>query len=84
MARDVGLAPVLLVVALASCAETRRSLGEECLKNDDCLSGLCVARACDHPSDTLERPLPATPAPTSTTPVDAAADVRGDAPGGGG
>ena len=28
------------------CGETRRGTGEECLRNDDCLSGVCSARVC--------------------------------------
>ncbi len=35
------------VAAVAvSCAETRRGLGEECLKSDDCLSGICAGQRC--------------------------------------
>src|SRR5579883_5106 len=30
-----------LAVALGACAEGRRSLGEACLKDTDCLSGIC-------------------------------------------
>ena len=37
------LAPALFALA---CTETRRGLGEECLKGEDCLSGLCVAQEC--------------------------------------
>lgn len=76
------LAAVALVALSGfACAETRRALGEECIKNDDCLSGVCVARACDDPPTSLERPLPPTPAPdAATTQGDAGADARGDAP----
>jgi hypothetical protein len=81
-----SLALVALAVPVAACAETRRAVGEECLKNDDCLSGVCVARACDHPASSLDRPLPPTP-PTATATqdasLDAIADVRGDGPSGG-
>lgn len=35
-----------LVVGAAACGETRRPIGEECLRDEDCLSGLCAARAC--------------------------------------
>lgn len=41
--------PSSLVIALAcgdACMETRRSLGEDCLKNDDCLSGICSQLHC--------------------------------------
>ncbi|MGH7281691.1 MAG: hypothetical protein ACRELY_09230 [Polyangiaceae bacterium] len=29
-----------------ACTETRRGLGEECLKGEDCISNLCVAQIC--------------------------------------
>ncbi|MDP9001140.1 MAG: hypothetical protein M3O46_13650 [Myxococcota bacterium] len=38
-----------LAIALAlesACMETRRSLGEDCLKNDDCLSDVCSQLHC--------------------------------------
>jgi len=37
------VAPGLLALA---CTETRRGLGEECLKGEDCISNLCVAQIC--------------------------------------
>lgn len=37
----------LLLVALATaCGEVRRPIGDECLRGDDCLSGVCSAREC--------------------------------------
>jgi hypothetical protein len=42
----VGAAVVLAVLALLACAETRRPLGEDCLKNGDCLSGVCAGLRC--------------------------------------
>jgi hypothetical protein len=32
--------------ALAACGETRRPIGDECLRDDDCLSGVCADRVC--------------------------------------
>ncbi len=32
-----------------ACGETRRPHGGECLRDDDCLSGRCEARACAEP-----------------------------------
>ena len=43
--RALVLVGVVGALALA-CTETRRSLGEDCLKNDDCLSGICAQLAC--------------------------------------
>jgi hypothetical protein len=43
----VACAPFLVFVAFATaCGETRRALGEDCLREDDCLSGFCVSRTC--------------------------------------
>ena len=38
-----GLAGVTLAYA---CAQARRTNGEECLKSEDCLSGVCVQLVC--------------------------------------
>jgi len=39
---------VVALVGLAggACSEQRRSLGEDCLKGDDCLSNTCSAQRC--------------------------------------
>jgi hypothetical protein len=31
---------------LAACGETRNPIGDECLRGDDCLSGVCSSRTC--------------------------------------
>ena len=36
----------LFVGMLGACAETRRTTGEDCLKADDCLSGVCSSQRC--------------------------------------
>ncbi|MCA9584630.1 MAG: hypothetical protein KC657_04665 [Myxococcales bacterium] len=86
--RGRGVALVALpLLAFLACGETRRPIGEECLRDDDCLSGVCSARACVpapplvagavSPPDDRPSPLP--------LPDDAAAapDAPTDAPGGG-
>lgn len=47
----VGMSVALLAgaTALGACAETKLGLGEECLKDTDCLSGVCAAQACADP-----------------------------------
>jgi hypothetical protein len=35
-----------VVVLLAACGETRSPIGEECLRGEDCLSGVCSSRTC--------------------------------------
>jgi hypothetical protein len=72
-----------LVAALA-CGESRRPIGEECLRDEDCLSSFCAARACvsaptlvtggSHPPDD-EEPL----IPTSDE-AGSIRDAGGDAP----
>jgi len=36
----------LFGVILFACGETRHPIGDECLRDEDCLSGVCSARAC--------------------------------------
>jgi hypothetical protein len=35
-----------VTVFVIACGETRRPIGEECLRHEDCLSGVCAARLC--------------------------------------
>jgi hypothetical protein len=45
--KAVVLALVAVAVGLAgACAETRRTNGEDCLKSQDCLSGICSQLVC--------------------------------------
>lgn len=46
MQRAVLLAVGLAVAAVLACGETRRPIGDECLRDDDCLSGACANRTC--------------------------------------
>jgi hypothetical protein len=41
-----ALALALAFTTLAACGETRRPIGDECLRSDDCLSGVCSSRTC--------------------------------------
>lgn len=72
-ARASGVGAMLVAAAILAvgCMETQRSLGDECLKNDDCLSGICSSLVCA-----------AAPPLANTTPVaDAAGAVEtGTAP----
>jgi hypothetical protein len=43
-------------VLAAGCMETRRSLGDDCLKNDDCLSGVCSQLRCASAPPTIDTP----------------------------
>ena len=52
MRRSVGAVRARLVIGaglfgvLLACGETRNPIGEECLRGDDCLSGVCSSRTC--------------------------------------
>ncbi len=43
--------PVVLVLVLGAllslaCGETRSPIGDECIRGEDCLSGVCSSRTC--------------------------------------
>src|SRR6185295_13230863 len=42
----VAFGLVAAVAVLVACGETRRPIGDECLRDEDCLSGVCAARVC--------------------------------------
>ncbi len=48
--RALFIATALLALAapglVSACGESRRPIGEECLRDEDCLSNFCAARAC--------------------------------------
>jgi hypothetical protein len=78
LVRVVWLA-VLIASALASafgagCGESRRPIGDECLRNEDCLSSVCSARTCA-PEPTLIPSGGGSPAIDTPRIPDAAADV---------
>ncbi|MGA7124443.1 MAG: hypothetical protein WBY94_30355 [Polyangiaceae bacterium] len=45
------------VTLFGGCVETRRSLGEDCLKDDDCLSGVCSQLVCAALPPTIDAAL---------------------------
>ena len=70
MAR-VRMGALLLMALLAACSETRRSLGEDCLKDGDCLSGICSQLRCASPPRLLDGAIAPLPADATAAPVDA-------------
>jgi hypothetical protein len=65
------VAPGTVVLVLAgACSEQRGSIGDDCLKNQDCLSGVCSELHCVVPPPLLD---------AAYTPVDAAADALAEA-----
>jgi hypothetical protein len=75
-------AGMLTTLALASgCMETRRSLGEDCLKDDDCLSRTCLQLRCaaSPPTTDARQVTEAASEASSETAPDAARDDTGAA-----
>jgi hypothetical protein len=52
------LGPLGGLWVLMACEERRRPLGDECLRNDDCLSTICVSRVCVALGPVLDTPVP--------------------------
>jgi hypothetical protein len=46
MRTAIVLAFSLGPIAVLACGESRRPIGEECIRNEDCLSDYCAARIC--------------------------------------
>ncbi len=42
----LAFAPGLMLLAAAACGETRSPIGDECIRGEDCLSGVCSSRTC--------------------------------------
>lgn len=81
----VPCALVALVAALAlaaACGESRRPIGDECLRDDDCLSGVCANRACVS-SPTLVTGAAGSPPDDAPRIPDDASSAPADAGGGG-
>ena len=74
------LVGVVGTAAILACAETRRGLGDACLKNDDCLSGVCSGLTCASQPPLLDgSPENVRDAATEGAPTDATADGADDA-----
>ena len=73
-----------MIVAGLACGETRRPIGDECLRGDDCLSGVCSARTCVAAPSLVQGAGAPPPDELPRVPiVDAATDAPGDAREGG-
>jgi hypothetical protein len=72
---------VVASVLLAACTETRRPHGEDCIKDQDCLSGICSGLKCVAAPPTLEAGPPL-PDAAPDAPLDAPADGPGPADAG--
>jgi len=78
----VALVALVALAAIAACGETRRPIGDECLRSDDCLSSVCSDKTCvaapalvtgagPPPADEVPR-VPIVDGGTSGGPTDAA------------
>jgi hypothetical protein len=78
------LALVMALGALAACGETRRPIGDECLRSEDCLSGVCSSRTCVSAPALVTGGGPPPPDEVPDVPiVEGGADASIDAPSGG-
>ena len=85
-----AIACVLAAAAavVSACGESRRPIGEECLRNEDCLSNVCAARSCvsapalvtgaSNPPDEEEPLIPGSDAAGGSSVVDASSDTKSD------
>ncbi len=80
-ARSQALAAVLLPVAMAAtgCQLTTRSLGESCLKDQDCLSGICSQLTCAAAPPLLQNIPPGSTPEAGTVPEAAVPDATTEA-----
>jgi hypothetical protein len=75
-----GIAAVLTLGV--ACGESRRPIGEECLRDDDCLSNVCASRSCVAAPTLIrgatgtEPEAPRLPVDDAAAPTDAAAEAR--------
>lgn len=86
-ARGASVCAAALAIAFVAlgpgCGETRRPLGDECLRDDDCLSSACSGRVCvaspPLTNDQLGAPDRGAKLPdaTSNLPQDAASPIDG-------
>jgi hypothetical protein len=90
----VAARPVMLLLTLfaaivqeAACLETRHSLGADCLKDGDCISGVCIQLRCAASPPTTDSRVILAPAgsdanadgPAGSTGDDAAGEVPAEA-----
>ena len=79
MTRPVRRAAIALATILAfamGCGETRSPIGDECLRGEDCLSGVCSARLCVAAPPLVMSTGPAPPDETVDIPDEDAAAPR--------
>jgi hypothetical protein len=75
----VLLALAVATSGVAACGETRSPIGDECLRSEDCLSGICSARTCVAAPSLFTGGGPPPPDDIPRIPiVDGGADAPGD------
>jgi len=74
-----------LALLVSACGETRRPIGDECLRSEDCLSGYCASRLCVAAPSLINGGLGPPPDETPRIPVaEGGADAAPSDAGGGG
>ncbi len=61
-----------LGAAFGACTQYKSYNGQECLKDDECLAGSCVAGLCEQPPPLLTGPLPDSGTPDTGPATDSA------------
>jgi hypothetical protein len=85
LAARSALASTLALASLVACGETRGPIGDECLRDDDCLSGVCSSRLCVAAPALVSGASAPPPDELPRIPiVDGGADASSDAPSEGG
>jgi hypothetical protein len=76
-----AMAFIAFAAVASACGETRRSLGEDCIRSEDCLSNLCASAKCSSDPPLLDgSPPPDTEAGADvTTDADAGSDAASEA-----
>jgi hypothetical protein len=79
MAVALSFACCAATALAAGCAEQKRGIGEQCLKDDDCLSGICAGLQCSAAPPLLDGSPGAVDAGGEAGPGDGSAPVDANA-----
>ena len=72
----VGVGALLIALAAVRCADVNRGLGEACIRDEDCLSGVCAGQECVAQPPTFDA-APSSDASTDGAAGDGATDEHG-------
>jgi hypothetical protein len=80
----IALAGSIAAAIVAACSESRFPLGADCLRNEDCLSGICAQQRCAAAPPYLDSEGPATDSAALADAEDGESASPEDAPRSGG